>query len=238
MPLTAVRSLAPVRLLEPISGPKDYIAYWRFNEGSGNIAYDSSGNNNNGTIYGATWVNGVIGKALSFDGVDDYVKVPNSASLNISGPITILAWVYVTKLNVDQKICSKQSPGYKLGIYTNNKVEFEIRNPSGTAYLNRDVAGGTVLEANKWYFVGGWWDGSEIRSIVNGNFERPYSYTGSLGTTTNPLTIGGESFTSGFWFNGIIDEVRIYNRALTAEEIANTYRAESLKPARSLSPAR
>jgi len=199
------------------------VLWLQFDEKRGNIVYDQSGFGNNGTIYGATFVNSPFLYALSFDGVDDYVSVPHSASLNISGPITILAWVYVTKLNVDQKICGKQSPGYKLGIYTNNKVEFEIRDPSGTYYFNRNVAGGTVLEANKWYFVGGWWDGSEIRSIVNGNFERPYSYTGSMGTTTNPLVIGREPFSSGYYFNGIIDEVRIYNRALSDEEIKQLY---------------
>jgi hypothetical protein len=166
--------------------------------------------------------------ALSFDGVNDYVRVPHSASLSISGPITILVWVYLTRLNVDQKILHKQSPGYKLCIYTNNKVEFEIRDPTEQYHLNRDVPGGTVLELNRWYFVGGSWNGTEIRSIVNGAFERPFSYTGAMGTTTNDLGIGVEYNWTSRFFNGLIDEVRIYEEALTTSQIQQLY-AQGLK---------
>ncbi|MCD6165610.1 hypothetical protein J7K19_02730, partial [bacterium] len=69
------------------------VAYWSFDEGTGNIAYDISGNGNNCTIYGAKWTKGKYGSALQFDGVDDYVEVPHSVSLNITDAITIEAWI-------------------------------------------------------------------------------------------------------------------------------------------------
>ena len=70
--------------------------------------------------------------------------------------------------------------------------------------------------------VGGWWDGSEIRSIVNGIFERPLTYTGDLGSTLTPLYIG-KDFDDWVFFNGIIDEVRVYNRSLSETEIKHLY---------------
>lgn len=66
---------------------------WHFDEGSGSIAHDSSGNGNNGTIYDATWTSGISGSALSFDGIDDYVEIPDSDSLDITGAITVEAWM-------------------------------------------------------------------------------------------------------------------------------------------------
>jgi len=65
-----------------------------FDEGSGTIAKDESGRGNDGTIHGATWTTGISGKALQFDGVDDYVDCGNDASLNIIGDMSIEAWVY------------------------------------------------------------------------------------------------------------------------------------------------
>jgi hypothetical protein len=66
---------------------------WHFNEGTGSIAYDSSGNHNHGTIYGANWIAGISETALSFDGLKDYVEVPNSLGLNITGNISVEAWM-------------------------------------------------------------------------------------------------------------------------------------------------
>ena len=71
------------------------VGYWHFDEGSGTIAYDSSGQGNNGTIYGATWTSGKVGGALEFDGKDDYVEVPDNPSLDTGSDedVTIEVWV-------------------------------------------------------------------------------------------------------------------------------------------------
>ena len=71
----------------------DLVAYWTLDEGSGNSVYDTSGNDNNGTINGATWGDGKYGKALQFNGQDNYVEVPSSDSLEIDENVTIAAWI-------------------------------------------------------------------------------------------------------------------------------------------------
>jgi len=71
----------------------DFIGWWKFDEGEGNIAYDSAGNNH-GTIYGAQWTTGQINGALDFDGVDDYVEIADDDSLTPSSEITISFWIY------------------------------------------------------------------------------------------------------------------------------------------------
>ena len=198
------------------------VACWNFDHDYGTTVFDSSGNNNHGTRHGTRHVTSKFQYGLDFYGYE-YVDVPDSESLNITGPITIIGWLYLSKRNFNQVIVGKQSPGYKLSISSSNKVVFEIRDPDGVAHHNGGVAGGTSLSSKHWYFVGGWWDGNEIRSIVNGQFERPLSYDGQLGTTTNRLTLGREPYSSSKWLYGIVDELCIFNKALTAEEILDIY---------------
>jgi hypothetical protein len=73
----------------------DLVAEWHFDEGSGNIVKDSSGNGNDGTIYGAAWAQGKLGKALRFDGSNDYVSVSDHPNLEFSPCITVEAWVNI-----------------------------------------------------------------------------------------------------------------------------------------------
>jgi len=90
-PEVASESDAVATFIRVIDG---VVGSWHFDEGSGTTAYDTSGNDNDGTINGATWVDGKFGRALDFDGVDDYVEIPDDSSLDITEAITIEAWVY------------------------------------------------------------------------------------------------------------------------------------------------
>jgi len=78
-----------------LAGEKDLVGYWRFDEKKGDVAYDSSGNNNHGKIYNGTWADGKTGTALKFDGKSAYVEVPKSASLDNLKQITLTAWVKI-----------------------------------------------------------------------------------------------------------------------------------------------
>jgi hypothetical protein len=95
--------------------PKPFSAYaasegssrglWHFDEGTGTLAYDGSGNANDGSLHGGTtWVDGKIGKALSFDGSSGYVEVPDSDSLDVTGKLTLDAWIYPKSLTHAQVI--------------------------------------------------------------------------------------------------------------------------------------
>jgi len=187
-------------------------------------ATDGSGRGNNGTVIGnGTWVPGMIGQALQFNGTSTYVDCGKGASLNLTDAVTVTAWIKMDFTGADRKIASNQdgiTGGYKLGVYTNNLLEFEIRTSANAGTLNRNVTGGTALEMGTWYYVAGVYSkGQFIRTYVYGNLDRELPTTAVLGTSTGSFNLGrGESATTYFWL-GAIDQVAVYNRVLSQEEI-------------------
>jgi len=189
-----------------------YKGVWHLNNNSLN---DFTFYNKAGTPYNSpTYPAGRIYNSLGLNGTDQYVEVINDPNINFVGNITVSAWVYMNLGARDQKIAGNQnnsSGGYKFGIYTNNKVEFEIRNAANTPSLNRDVAGGTVLSTGQWYYLAGISSDvlDSIKTFVNGIPERPFKKTGILGTASDNLTVGKEPFQSSYYFSGMFDELRI-----------------------------
>ncbi len=189
-----------------------YKGVWHMNNSSLN---DATVFNKSGTPFNnPSYTGGVINNAILMNGTNQYAEVQNDPNINFNGNITVSAWVYMNSRNRDQKIAGNQnnsSGGYKFGIYSNNKVEFEIRNSSNVASLNRDVAGGTVLNTGEWYYLAGISSDvlDSIKTVVNGVSERPFKKTGTLGTASNTLSIGKEPFLSDYYFAGMFDELRI-----------------------------
>ena len=191
-------------------------AHWAFNEGSGATAGDSSGNGNNGTIHGASWVSSSPdgSTALSFDGSGDYVAVPASASLAITGKITVEAWINPSGPSGTQRIVSQDGAGsadnhFYLAL-EGNKLSFAV-------YTNtwKKVTGTTALQTGTWYHVAGVYTGSKLRVYLNGHLEKEITVSGQIGQgqSAAPVTIGAKDGGSQ-GFNGTIDEVRIYADAL------------------------
>jgi PKD repeat protein len=195
------------------------VAAYGFNEGSGTRVNDVSGRGNHGTISGATWTtSGRYGRALQFDGTNDWVTVNDSASLDLTTGMTLEAWVYptATPINWQVIIMKERSGGSAYYLAANSNTN----QPASAVYIGgeRTVMGGSRVAANTWTHLAATYNGQTQRLYVNGSQVAQRSQTGQTLVSTNVLRIGGNSIWGEF-FRGRIDEVRIYNRALTATEI-------------------
>jgi Concanavalin A-like lectin/glucanases superfamily/PA14 domain len=204
----------------------DLVGWWKFDDGSGTVATDSTGNGNDGVFNGnPQWVAGKLGGALEFDGSGDWLDCGSGPSLSLSDAVTMMGWIRLNVATADQKVGGNQdgaSGGYKMTVFTNSKVEFEIRTAANAATLNRNTAGGTVLTTGEWYHVAGVYSHQDgyIRTYVNGVLDRELATTDAMGASPGPFRIGCEPFNTGSYnFNGVIDDLRVYSTALTADEI-------------------
>jgi PKD repeat protein len=195
------------------------VAAFGFEEPSGSGAIDASGMRNNGTISGAARVaTTFFGRALKFDGNNDWVTIADNVSLDLSKGMTMAAWVFPTTTTGVRDILIKEGSG--VDIYNLYARNWRGR-PESNVFVggaNR-VAEGTALPANVWTHVAGTYDGTTLRLFINGVQTTSSTFSGAIATSSGPLRIGGNSVWGEF-FQGYIDEVRVYNRALTQAEIA------------------
>jgi subtilisin family serine protease len=210
------------------------VSHWKFDEGEGAIAYDSAGSND-GTVYGATWITGQINGALSFDGVDDYVEVIDSNdTLDIEDSITIAAWVKLNDLSDVYFIVTKQPTGTSRTNYPGNYV---FRTTPLYGYLQLYYQTGTgdheISKNTSTSGIGvGAWNHAAVTLVQDGNIN--FYINGSPAGTVpqegvfglindEPIRIGTRK-DAWSYFNGNIDDVRIYQRALSDEEIQEIVR--------------
>jgi len=210
---TEVQATGKIELRQLVD---DYVSYWRFDEGSGTTANDENTTNaNDGTINGATWTNGKFGKALSFDGENDYVDCGNDSSLDITDAITIEAWVKADE-NLGRDILNKE---YYIYALRQNKFYLTVNGST----ISLDYTG--QWDGN-WHHIVATFDGTTRKVFIDGSEDVSNSdYSGTIDTTTKNLKIGYKP-ADWTYFLGLIDEVRIYNRALTPEEINQTMNNE------------
>ncbi|MBD3345090.1 MAG: T9SS type A sorting domain-containing protein [Chitinivibrionales bacterium] len=204
------------------------IARWSFDKGSGDSIYDSSGNNHNGYIHGATWTSGYNGNALRFDG-DDFVQVANHPQLDIQKNITIVALIRPSIITGNHTIISK-SDGSTLG--------YDIAcNPSGNAYgrvggagnSNRYIMMNSPVLNNEWQDLALTFDGHTSKLYYSGELVASKNVDDSSGIVPHDLCIGKMADRNGDNFIGDIDELAIYNCALSATDISNlSYRPDTL----------
>jgi len=235
-----IRCFMAVSLMLPCSafaGLNDgLVGYWTFDEGIGIVANDVSGNGNTGAINGASYVAGHDNTALSFDGTNEVV-IPDAASLNVQ-LFTISAWVYPTSRDgvVDIIVNKEVAPSnrqYELGIrgilvpggtIPAGNIVFNISGISGQPNnYNGWVDGHASIPLNTWTHVALTFNGNTAKVLVNGSVTRALAgLSGIIPTTTAPLKIGNRSLPLGAQasFSGLIDEVKVYNRALADCEVS------------------
>ncbi len=195
--------------------PLGMVSWW---PGDGN-ANDIIDGNNGTLVNGATFAAGRVGQAFSLDGADDHVQVPDSAGLDLTSQITIDAWINPAVLGrrVVDKITAGGADGYLLDIWPGN-VRFIVG--------NKGVNGSTPLSTGTWTHIAATYDGSQMRVYVNGVLDGFLGTSIAIPTNNLPLRIGADQNGSNL-FNGLIDEVEIFSRALSAAEILSIYSAGS-----------
>jgi len=199
------------------------VAYWAFNEGSGTVLTDSSGNGNTAYINTATRVAGVSGNALSFNGTSDYAYANNSASLTISSQVSIECWVNAQQLNPvtgSGQTFIRKEKAYVLGIGTGGKIGLQICDIAGGWHGSWTLSSQSI-QPSVWYHIAGVWDGQTMKVYINGVLDPSviaYNGPGPSTSYTNAVYIGEYYEGSNKErLNGVLDELKVYNYALSPE---------------------
>jgi hypothetical protein len=210
------------------------VGYWKFDEGVGNDTYDKSGNGNNGTLENSThgvpiWTTGRFGKGLDFDGDGDYVFIESNPSLLVANG-TVAAWIYPLSTDGERTIYSALG-----GPSADRMPYFRMVNGDLSAYITNGtdyqaVNHNSNLQTNAWHHVVFWYNGTNTGFYINGIKVYDVPQTVEAIPPTSDCVIGSFSPSYQRVFNGTIDEVMIFNRTLSADEIRELYRSNVTYP--------
>ncbi len=218
-----------------VTPPPGLVSWW---PGDGTTT-DIVGTNNGTLVNGATFAAGEVGQAFSLNGTSQFVEIPNNPGLNPSTEITVDAWIFVTANTFFPNIVSKGNVGnfaesYALFLFTggtpNGQPAFLV-NTNGTSTGRAIAVASSTVPLNTWTHVAGTYDGVNVKVYVNGVLAGTTPHTGTIFATPDPVLIGKanrtpSSFPDSF-FSGLIDEVEVFNRALSAAEVASIFAAGS-----------
>lgn len=226
-----------LRIPSPQSG---LVFYLPFNEGIGTTAYDLSGYNNNGTLYSGSvvcsnpptsgcpqWINGKVGKALSFDGVNDYVW-PLGFKAKVTTGFTVGVWFRTSNSGNRMFVVNQwgaigeNNSSWGIEKLNTNVIRFELHNGYQN-YIIDSVA--NVFNNGQWHYAVLVFDGSRFYAYLNGELLSNPINAAVQDSTSYDVHIGAEAQNKNNTWNGFIDEVRIYNRVLSTDEIKVIYEA-------------
>ena len=206
------------------------MAAYSFNASSGTTALDVSGNGNNGVLTnGPLWVAGNNGNGVRLDGVNDYVDLGNPAALRLTGSMTLSAWINASAFPFDDAAIISKRQSANVGYQLDTTID---RGPRTMSFKISDAAGQTVarygattLVTNTWYHVAGVYDATNrtMQVYVNGKLDN-VALVGTIPAaqpaSTPNVHLGQRPGAPGqFNFAGVLDDVRLYNRALSQAEI-------------------
>jgi len=215
-------------LLQPHGAPAGMVALWK---ADGNAA-DSIGGNNGTLMNGVSFDRGAAGNAFSFNGDKQYVEVPGNPAITPTGPFTATAWIKYVKLTgsrgaaVLAKGADAEAPvDWAMTVADSHKLRPHAN--VGNSWVYFDCA--TTLKPDVWYHVALVYDGLNLQGYVNGAMDGTRPVSGKLQATDNSLKIGSYAPVNGTmskaFFAGEIDEVALFDRALSAGEIKTIYKA-------------
>lgn len=215
------------------------VSYWPMNDGAGTVAGDFSGNGNTGTMSGfaspnvatSGWIKGKLGKALMFDGSNDMISITDSTSLNLMSTTTttFASWIYITAYPVSGDSYIHQIIGDENS--TCSSVIWRIGSQGSATYNKRiginfrdttdhDTQNNTDLPLNTWTHIAVTTDGSNARFYINGVIDTTNAYTITPQSSSCAWNIGVALGPGGRYFQGAMDDLRLYNRTLSATQIA------------------
>jgi len=207
------------------AGPVDaeLVAHWKFDEGSGNIAHDTSGNGNDGTLENGTeWTAGKFGDAVQFDGTDDYVNIGNADNLSITDDLTFSMWVKISEYptswrNMLSKLVDDQHNEFNFRYRDATTGQFYYGTGSAAIVLNWNPSEDLPLDT--WTHIAGVRKGrAYLKLYFDGVEKRTKNITTDPVSTEANVAIGRQSNARNY-FNGVIDEVTIFTEALGEAEI-------------------
>jgi hypothetical protein len=197
------------------------VGWWKFDETGGGTAKDSSGNNHDGILIGdAKWAKGKIGGAIELDGNGDFVKIADKAAFDIGGQVTVACWVNIRSVPHDYTaIVTKGDNSWRLST-AGRQRKFH----ASVSDWNRLVVDGSrMVNPNEWHHVAAVYDGKEVRIYVDGKLDASRPWKDGIAKNNFDVLIGENAQQMGRSFDGLIDEVRIYNYALGENDIMALY---------------
>ncbi len=200
------------------------VAWWKLDETGGRQAADSSGNGLHGTLVGEPkWRpdGGVIGGALEFDGIGDHIVIGNQSQFDLTEGIAVTAWVKVRRFDRNwQAIVTKGDTAWRIARDRDRDcVQFAFSSVPKEQLLK----GRINVNDGQWHHVAGVYDGRKMFLYVDGKLDLSAETATSIPVNDQPVYIGENSQRPGRRWNGLIDDVRVYNRALAPQEIEALY---------------
>ncbi len=249
--LTLVSSFIP-SITTNVFADGNVTGLWHMDEGDGNVIYDSTTNQNNGTINGAAWTSGKSGSAISCDGVDDFACIPNTPTLIQADGVTLEGWVKFYSLKTDwfprrNTILEKREldannnmiGGFYLDYsgwdYNKGAGSFEFDLSTTSGIFSQGVTYHILMDT--WYYVVFTYDGTNVKLYVNGALLNTWPFSGAIQPGQAPLDIGKPHHYLDSYSNAVFDEFKVRDYAITAEEIEQIYKGDLPTPELSPTPA-
>jgi len=202
------------------SDAAEIVAVWLLDEGNGNEIHDSSGNGHTGEFFGNPgWTDGQFGKGIQFHGAPDHIEVPDPNHELTPEHITVMSWVKLDNTSGTHSILEQYDWAPEKGAYCLRTSDTQLR-----FYIQKGasdvLASGGSVTANEWFHAVATYDGKKMKTWLNGEVVGTFDRPGVIWPSDKSLSLGVRGDTKDVhWMQGVLDEIAIFDDALTEEEI-------------------